>query len=481
MLREISRPARAVAISPDARWLALGLTHRAHMDDERGLMLLDLQAPDAAPRIHDTPAGVWSLAFSPDSSQLCATTISAEGRLIILDVANGAELPPAGGHGSRVWSAAFTADSRHILTTTTARSLGAWPTGGGPPATLPLAHDNEIWTAALHPSGTLLASGDKDGVLKLNPWPLPEPAARLFPRHAHFRYARPNFTPDGSGIVVCEAGAAWRTILWHPADGTGRPLDIPAFPLDVAADGTALWLDASTGQPWKRRPGQAAEMVTLPGAPMPLPDNRHATSISPDRRRVFLIFTSGTAISIEPATGATARIDNFCQSPPLASALSPGARFLAAATTDELVVHDFGSGATTRLPAEPHWTKAVAFSPDGKRLFTGGVDGRITVRDLPALTVTATLSGHLSEVSGLAVSPDGKTLVSSEIGTGLRFWRLDTLHEVMRLPMPDVCETLVFAPDGRSLAVATCPPASPPEKGMLVVIPCGRAGDGGGQ
>lgn len=64
--------------------------------------------------------------------------------------------------------------------------------------------------------------------------------------------------------------------------------------------------------------------------------------------------------------------------------------------------------------------------------------------------------------------------VLSEI---LRFWRLDTLHEVMRLPLPTVCELMVFAPDGQSLAVIPCPPASPPAKGELLVILCPRFPD----
>jgi WD40 repeat protein len=114
--------------------------------------------------------------------------------------------------------------------------------------------------------------------------------------------------------------------------------------------------------------------------------------------------------------------------------------------------------------------------PDGSLMASGGSDGHILLRRVPDFTIVWKLSGHLSEVSGLAFSPDGRTLVSSEIGSGLRFWRLDTKREVLRLPLPDVCESLVFSPDGQQLAVTTCPPATAPIAGQLLVIPCPREG-----
>jgi WD40 repeat protein len=479
--RTLSEPARAVAISPDARWLALGMPPREHADDEQGLMLLDLQAPDAPPRVTATRAAVWSLAFSPDSRLLVAATISEGGRAHCLDVSTGMEQPLAGGHAARVWSAVFTADSRRLLTTSTDRAIRNATLDGSQAESLRLAHDNEIWTAAIHPAEAVIATGDKDGNVKLYPLPLPGEPAGEFPRHAHFRYALPVFTPDSSGIVVCEAGSNWRSIRWNPAGGETEEIIAPVHPLDISADGTVVWFEAATGGLWKRGPGQPSARILPPGETLPIPDNRHLLGISPERGHLFLISGSGRANRVDLATGATNRVDGLCRLSPVASALSPGGRYLAAATWEELAIHDFGIGKTTRLPNHRHWAKAIAFSQDGRRMFTGGGDGRIIVRSLPDFALAGTLSGHLSEVSGLAVSPDGKTLVSSEIGFGLRFWRLDTLHEVMRLPMPEVCEILVFAPDGQSLAVVTCPPASPPEKGVLVVIPCPRAGDGGGQ
>jgi WD40 repeat protein len=185
---------------------------------------------------------------------------------------------------------------------------------------------------------------------------------------------------------------------------------------------------------------------------------------------------TGHAATLDLATREIRSLENFFQGPPTASALSPGGRFLVAANWQELIIHDFTTGKTTRLSNDPHWAKTIVFSPDCTLMASGGTDSHILLRRIPDFALIGKFSGHLSEVSGLTISPDGRTLVSSEIGHGLRFWRLDTMREVMHLPLTKVCESLSFSPDGQSLAVITCPPASAPTAGQVLVIPCPRNG-----
>jgi WD40 repeat protein len=83
--------------------------------------------------------------------------------------------------------------------------------------------------------------------------------------------------------------------------------------------------------------------------------------------------------------------------------------------------------------------KWAAFSP-ASDLFASG-------REL------ATLHGHLTGVSAVAIAPDGRTLVSIEPQQGLRFWDLPTLREVAVVSLPSANEWLSFSPDGHTLAV----------------------------
>jgi len=475
--RTLPDPARAVAISPDGRWLAVGLPLHGHHDEERDLDLIDLTSPDAPSRNLKTSGAILSLTFSPDSARLVATTQTGGAHIHGFEAATGRKLSLPAQHSAGIWSASFTADSNSILTTSSDRSLCLSSMTGGSSQVLPLAHDNEIWAAAIHPSGMRVATGDKDGNLKIYPLPLPNAPLATFPRHPHFRYARPVFSPDSAKLYVNETSPAWQTVAWKFRESE-KPIatEFIFYPSCIDPSGNAAWRDDDTRQIIVRRNSQAPLPIAVSPESWPVTPSTRNHGSSNDCRYLYQFSESGHAATVELATGNVRVIQDFCREIPTASALSPGGRFLAAATWSELIIHDFNSGKTTRLPNDPHWAKTIVFSPDGTLMATGGIDGHILLWRVPDFTLVWKLSGHLSEVSGLAISPDGRTLVSSEIGSGLRFWRLDTHREVMRISLPDVCESLVFSPDGESLAVTTCPPATAPEKGQVLVMPCPRDG-----
>jgi WD40 repeat protein len=76
----------------------------------------------------------------------------------------------------------------------------------------------------------------------------------------------------------------------------------------------------------------------------------------------------------------------------------------------------------------------VAFAPDGNMLVSSGYDGTIRLWDLSTGRQLRKLVGHEGSVTALALSDDGRVLVS---GGGsdrtVRVWQLDTFREVYRL------------------------------------------------
>jgi len=67
---------------------------------------------------------------------------------------------------------------------------------------------------------------------------------------------------------------------------------------------------------------------------------------------------------------------------------------------------------------------AVAFSPDGKRLVTGGVDQNIRLWDVASGKLLHTYSGHTASITGLAFLPDGGHIVSASLDRTIRIWRI---------------------------------------------------------
>jgi tRNA A-37 threonylcarbamoyl transferase component Bud32/tetratricopeptide (TPR) repeat protein len=96
----------------------------------------------------------------------------------------------------------------------------------------------------------------------------------------------------------------------------------------------------------------------------------------------------------------------------------------------------------------------VAYSPDGRRLASGGLDGIVRVWDVVG-GQQLTLKGHTGGVEGVAYSPDGRQLASASQDGTVRVW--DAAGGQQQLPLKghtDGVRGVVYSPDGRRLAPA---------------------------
>ena len=69
---------------------------------------------------------------------------------------------------------------------------------------------------------------------------------------------------------------------------------------------------------------------------------------------------------------------------------------------------------------------ALAITPDGKTLVSGSTDASVRVWDVATGKERAVLSGHTSRIWRLAISPDGKMVASASMDQTVKLWDLGT-------------------------------------------------------
>jgi eukaryotic-like serine/threonine-protein kinase len=94
-----------------------------------------------------------------------------------------------------------------------------------------------------------------------------------------------------------------------------------------------------------------------------------------------------------------------------------------------------------------------AFSPDGKTIALGTVEGGVKCFDTATYRLASTLVGHVDGVACLAFTPDGRTLATGGWDSTVRLWDTASQREVALLQgHRGKVYAVAFAPDGNTLA-----------------------------
>ena len=82
------------------------------------------------------------------------------------------------------------------------------------------------------------------------------------------------------------------------------------------------------------------------------------------------------------------------------------------------------------LQGHSYSVSAIAVTPDGKTVISGSSDNTIKIWDVVTGTEKFTLQGHSYSVSAIAVTPDGKTVISGSRDNTIKIRDLATRKEI---------------------------------------------------
>jgi RNA polymerase sigma factor (sigma-70 family) len=446
-----------LAFSPDGKVIATSSW-------DRSIRLWDAGTGTLIRSLLGHTAEVSTLSFSPDGKLLASG--GKDGTARLWEAATGKSLITLAAHTGEVRSVAFAPDGKNLATGGTDKLAYVWEVESGKQLTTFKGHEERVCSVAFTPDGKSLATCSWDKTARL--WDAATGKEKRALKHESWLECVA-FSPDGKSVAIA-GGWGGKVHLWDVAGNGDKPRWMGQQPLSISVafspDGkklaaagweptVRLW-DVATGK--EEGAGSAVGHTGWVNAVVALPDRKTIVSAGSDG--AIIVWDTARGREVRRMDGNHDRIQCL--------AVSPDGRTVAAGGRDKVVrLWDEGGGKEVAKIEVGGLVKGLAFAPDGKRLASASgndvFDGWVqaipghgaAVWDVATGKPVFRLEGHEGGVKAVAYSPDGKTLATGGNDKSVRLWDAATGKETKRLDgHTGAVESVAFSPDGKLLASA---------------------------
>ena len=436
-----------IDFSPDSKALAIG-------DADHRLRVVNLASGATevnVPQAH--PEGISAVAWSPTGGIIASGSGYVGGPIRLWDAASGKLLGELPGHTSWICELIFSVNGQRLYSASADQTIRIWDVNEQRCLATLRGSRDEVQGLALSPDGATLASASKDGVVAF--WDARTHPEEEQPRlMALGRTGWPIFAPDSRVLAVPHEGIV---SLYDPATSEEieqlLQLGSDVWRVFYSPDGTLLLSAGTSGKirVWSCAGRRLLRELGEPNVPM------FVGGFGEGARQLLIVDTKGKGIWWDTRTWQVIRAFTVETKSASWAALSPDGCLLGIGTqtgvvrwlnaeTGELLV-------ATSAGHRHHVVGNIAFSADGTQAASVAEDGTVALWDPSSLQLIVSFKGHMQGAHAVAFSPEGRRLATGGGGReAVKLWDLATRRELITLSgQGSVFSFVAFSPDGRWL------------------------------